>query len=94
MQTRANSQEVNAYFYIEFNNNSLVRCGLVKNKKRLLMQAGNYNKAHMKGYHEPMTNFEDGYDFGEDNFQTWIDNLDDGRYHTLKTMFNFNNEKN
>ena len=83
-------QEVNGYFYINFNDGGIIRCGLVKNKSRILMQIGvaAQNDFHNFKALEKFIKFENGYNFEKDNFREWLNKLSNEDYPLLKKKFN------
>ena len=80
-------QEVNGYFNIKFNTGDIIRCGLVKNKSRVLMQMGCYSNYRSFKATDKLTVFDDGYNFEKDNFREWINKLSDNKYPLLKQKF-------
>ena len=83
-------QEVCASFMIEFKDDTVIRCGLVLGKKRLLMGVGHkvgHKTVRDIEYDELLTPFDDGYTFGKDNFEDWIENLPQEKFKLLKQKF-------
>jgi hypothetical protein len=79
-------QEVSASFMIEFKDDTVIRCGLVLGKKRLLMGVGHKTGRTIE-YDELLTPFAIGYNFGKDNFEDWLENLSQEKFKLLKEKF-------
>ena len=79
-------QEVSASFMVEFKDDTVIRCGLVLGKKRLLMGVGHKTGRSIE-YDELLTPFDIGYNFGKDNFEDWIENLPKEKFKLLKQKF-------
>lgn len=79
-------QEVSGSFMIEFKDDTVIRCGLVLGKKRLLMGVGHKTGRDIE-YDELLTPFDIGYNFGKDNFEEWLENLPQEKFKLLKEKF-------